>query len=299
MKRLNHLLVAALAVLIALPMVLPRAARADESTILSNPSSADDSARTKPSTSIVLAQSAAAAPTAAPAAEATSAATAMSPAKPPKVSPRALRFKNEMFAASAQTSPVLKITVWNTDTRVPVSLAGAPSIAGANASDFVVAENKCPVSPASLAAGDQCSVGITFTPTELGKRTAELSLAFAGEAKPVTIKLFGTAVSPRIKVTPRVLKFPSTTVGQSSSSVSVTITDPSPVAVKISGVGVSGPFVADSSGCSTIAAGATCTVGVIFRPVAEGKATGVLTIHSDARGGAHTIDLSATASKAP
>jgi len=249
---------------------------------------------------IVLAQSAAVGPTAAPAAEATSAATPMSPAHAPRVSPRSLRFGSGLFAASAQTSAVHNLTILNPYTGAPVSLASAPSVSGANPTDFVVAQNQCPVSPAApLAPGNKCSVGITFSPTGLGKRTAELSLAFAGGSAPVTVKLFGTGVSPRIGVSPRALKFANAAVGQSSSSQSVTVNNPSPVTVKILGVGVTGPFVADSSGCGTIASGATCAVGVVFRPVAEGKASGLLTVQVSARGGGYTVDLSGTASKAP
>lgn len=249
--------------------------------------------------SMVLAQSAATAPTAAPAAEATSAATSMSLAKAPRVSPRSLRFGGQLFATSAQTSAVRNVTILLPYTGAPVSLASAPSLSGANPTDFVVAQNQCPVNPAPpLAPGNKCSVGISFSPTGLGKRTAELSLAFAGSA-PVTVKLFGTGVSPRISVSPLAFKFANTTVGQSSTSALVTVSNPSPVAVKILGVGLTGPFVADSSGCTTIAAGATCAVGVVFRPVAEGKATGLLTVHVNARGRGYTVDLSGTASKAP
>ena len=92
--------------------------------------------------SIVLAQSAAVAPTGA--AEATSAATSMSPAKAPRVSPRSLRFGGELFAASAQTSAVRNITILNPYTGAPVSLASAPSLSGTNPTDFVVAQNQCP-----------------------------------------------------------------------------------------------------------------------------------------------------------
>lgn len=250
--------------------------------------------------SVVLAESAAAAPTAAPAAGATSAAAPMALAVGPRVSPRSLRFGREMFAANAQTSAVRNVRILNPYSGAPLSLASAPSLAGANPTDFAVAQNQCPVGPAQpLAPGKQCIVGITFTPTDLGKRSAELSLAFTGAPAPVTVKLVGTGVSPRVSIKPRALKFANTPVGQSSSSQSVTVSNTSPVAVKILGAGVTGPFVADSSACTTIAARATCTVGVVFRPEAAGRATGLLTVQDNARGGGYTVDLSGTASKAP
>lgn len=251
--------------------------------------------------SIVLAQSAgAAAVGAAPASEATTEAAPSLGKKAPKAWPRSIRFGREQVAASGQTSAVHNVTVLNPyAAAAPVALAGAPSLGGENPGDFAVAQNQCPVSPATLKPGDQCTVGITFTPTGSGKRSAELTLAFAGGAPPAVIKLYGKGIVPKIGVSPKKLKFADTTVGQSSSPQTLTIDNPSAVAVQISGVGVTGPFVADSSGCAMLAAGKNCTVSVIFKPVAEGKASGLLTLQADARGGEKGVSLYGVASKAP
>jgi hypothetical protein len=62
----------------------------------------------------------------------------------------------------------------------------------------------------------------------------------------------------------------------------------------MSSIGVTGPFT-ESNNCGTsLAAGASCTVGVQFAPTAAGAATGTLSVNSSAPGSPLTVALSGT-----
>ena len=88
--------------------------------------------------------------------------------------------------------------------------------------------------------------------------------------------------------------FGNENVGSTSSSQSVTVTNPGTTAVSMSSIGVTGPF-GESNNCGTsLAAGASCTVGVTFAPTAAGSATGTLSVNSSAPSSPLTVALSGT-----
>jgi hypothetical protein len=100
----------------------------------------------------------------------------------------------------------------------------------------------------------------------------------------------GTALT----ASPTSESFGNENVGSTSSSQSVTVTNPGTSAVSMSSIGVTGPF-GESNNCGTsLAAGASCTVGVTFAPTAAGAATGTLSVNSSAPGSPLTVALSGT-----
>ena len=100
----------------------------------------------------------------------------------------------------------------------------------------------------------------------------------------------GTALT----ASPSSESFGNENVGSTSSSQSVTVTNPGTSAVSMSSIGVTGPF-GESNNCGTsLAAGASCTVGVTFAPTAAGAATGTLSVNSSAPGSPLTVALSGT-----
>jgi hypothetical protein len=100
----------------------------------------------------------------------------------------------------------------------------------------------------------------------------------------------GTALT----ASPSSLSFGNENVGSTSSSQSVTVSNPGSSAVSMSSIGVTGPF-GESNNCGTsLAAGASCTVGVTFAPTASGAATGTLSVNSSAPGSPLTVALTGT-----
>src|SRR5437868_14140848 len=68
----------------------------------------------------------------------------------------------------------MTVTLTNTGTAALTINSFAPS------GDFAATrsgESACPTSPATLAAGGNCTINVTFTPTALGARTGTLSVA--------------------------------------------------------------------------------------------------------------------------
>jgi hypothetical protein len=102
----------------------------------------------------------------------------------------------------------------------------------------------------------------------------------------------GTSAS--LSATPTGLTFGSTTVGATSSGQSVTVHNAGTAAASVSSVTATGDFL-QTNGCgSSIAAGASCTVSVTFRPTASGGRTGTLTVVSTATNSPTTVSLSGT-----
>jgi parallel beta-helix repeat protein len=103
-----------------------------------------------------------------------------------------------------------------------------------------------------------------------------------------------TGGSSALTASPTSESFGNENAGSTSATQSVTVTNPGTSAVSMSSIGVTGPF-GESNNCGTsLAAGATCTVGVTFAPTAAGSATGSLSVNSSAAGSPLTVALSGT-----
>ncbi len=108
-------------------------------------------------------------------------------------------------------------------------------------------------------------------------RIAEFSLGAA-----LVAGLSGTAFAQGISVTPSTLTFISQTVGTTSASQDVTVKNTGTAAVTINSVTVtgknSGDFTASNACTTSLAGGASCTIGVTFHPSATGSRTASLSI---------------------
>ncbi|MFF2852277.1 choice-of-anchor D domain-containing protein [Streptomyces sp. NPDC058001] len=90
---------------------------------------------------------------------------------------------------------------------------------------------------------------------------------------------------------PGLLSFAAREVGGTSPAQTVTVTNGDTSAAPIGSVTVTGDY-AQSNTCGTsLAAGASCTVSVTFKPTATGTRTGTLTVASTAPGGPVTASL--------
>jgi len=191
--------------------------------------------------------------------------------------------------AVASTSAVKTVTVTN-KLSTALTLTGISISTG---SPFAIASNTCGI---SIAAGANCLVGVTFTPVALGAATGTLSIADSAINSPQTVTLTGTGTAP-VTLSAGSLSFSTTAIGSTSSTKSVTLTNHLSAALAFSGIGISGPFGIASNTCGTsIAAGASCAVGVTFTPTVTGAATGTLTFTDSAPGSPQTVSLSGNGS---
>lgn len=209
-------------------------------------------------------------------------------------SPSQLNFGNQPIHT---TSAAQLVTVSNP---TAAALAVGPlSLTGANAVEYAYL-SAC---PASLPAGQSCTIGVSFTPSLLGVRTANLAITTG--AGPFTVALTGTGTGPAYSVAPLALTFPNTLVGTSSAAQTVTVTNNQATPLTLTQRALGGLFpnqyaIAAGSTCSTanpLAAGGTCLINVSFRPVAVLGLGGVrpASLNLSAAGLATSVTLNGTA----
>src|SRR5207302_6892282 len=112
---------------------------------------------------------------------------------------------------------------------------------------------------------------------------------------PQSVPLSGTGAAPPTPITlsPSKLTFPSQTVNITSASQSFDLTNTGGQPVTISGIGISGDF-AQTNNCSSLAAGATCSVFVRFSPTKVGDATGAVSVAYNGAGSPQSVPLRGT-----
>ena len=176
---------------------------------------------------------------------------------------------------AAQTSAML--TLSNTGTAALI----IANVAVTDTADFGVT-SAC---GASVAAGASCLLTVVFHPQSAGTLGTQLSVGdnSSGTSVQQTVMLSGTALPPPVPlaaVSPTQLAFPSTNVGATSVAQVVTLSNPGTAALTINGLALSDSTdYGLSSGCGTsLAAGGTCTVSVVFHPQSTGALPATLTL---------------------
>jgi hypothetical protein len=147
-----------------------------------------------------------------------------------------------------------------------------------------------------------CTFSITFTPTATGTRTGAITFTDNATGSPQTVTLTGTGTSAAatVTVTPGSLTFGSQTVSTTSAGQTVTVKNTGTASVNISALGITGNFAIATGGsgaCSSetsLAGGASCTIGVTFTPTEAGTATGTLSVTDNATGSPQMVALSGT-----
>jgi Abnormal spindle-like microcephaly-assoc'd, ASPM-SPD-2-Hydin len=190
------------------------------------------------------------------------------------IAPASLAFPDQRVGTA---SAAQQVTISNTGA-LPVAVRSV-TIAGANAGDFP----RTSTCGATLAVGASCTIDVTFRPAATGARSA--ALAVDTDAAQTTVALAGIGVAPVAVIAPASLAFGNQQVGTSSAAKQVTVTNTGTAPLGITGVSVGGANAADfmlTNGCgASLAVGASCAVGVVFRPGAPGGRAGSLEIASD------------------
>ncbi len=216
------------------------------------------------------------------------------------LAPTSLDFGNQLLAT---TSAPMTVTLTNTGAAALTINSFAPS------GDFAATStgaSACPTSPATLAAGANCTINVTFTPTASGARTGTLSLADNAGGSPQIMTLSGNGTAPGVGLAPTSLGFGNQPLATTSTPMTVTLTNTGTAALTINSFAASGDFAATSTGASacptspaTLAAGANCTINVTFTPTASGARTGSLSVTDNAGGSPQIMTLSGNGTAAP
>ena len=184
-----------------------------------------------------------------------------------------------------QTSAAQTLTLSNSGT-------AALTISGITASGDYAVTNTC---SGSLAAEANCSISVTFKPTQTGARTGTLTITDNATNSPQTVQLSGTGIAPAAALSPTTLPdFGSVLVGQTSAAQTLTLTNSGTATLTISGITASGDYAATNTCNGSLAAGTNCSISVTFTPTQTGARTGTLTIADDAAGSPQTVALSGT-----
>lgn len=112
--------------------------------------------------------------------------------------------------------------------------------------------------------------------------------------------------APAASLSPASLSFGGTTVGQSSAALSATLSNTGNAALTLGSIGLGGAapgdFALSGGSCvagASIAASASCSLQLTFKPTATGARAATLTINHNASGGASTLSLSGTGNAVP
>ncbi len=197
------------------------------------------------------------------------------------VTPASLSFSSQVIGTSSKAS---NVTVQNSGT-------GPLQVSNVAVTGPFTQTNTC---GASNAPGTSCSIAVVFSPTASG--TASGVLTITDNAGTQTVTLTGNGSAP-VNLSVTGLSFGTVTVGTTSAAKTVTVTNHQSTSLSFTNVSVSAPFGLASNTCGTsLAAGASCSVGVTFTPASAGAATGTLTFTDSAVGSPQTVSLSGTGS---
>ena len=198
---------------------------------------------------------------------------------PVTLSPATLSFANTRVGAVSASKDVTLTNKQN----ITLNFTSVTTTA-----DFTIVSNTC---GSAIGAGASCVVTLGFAPLATGSRTGTLTFTNSASNSPQVVPLSGTGTAP-ITQSKTALTFSARSIGTTSSAQNVNITNQLSTPVTLS-VGVTGTFAVASNGCgTTLAGGATCTIGVTFTPTAVGAAAGILTVTHSAFGTPALVSLS-------
>ncbi len=190
---------------------------------------------------------------------------------------------------TSATGTAFAINVGNASLTFP---ANAVTLAGGNASEFAVTSDSC--SGTTVVAGAYCSVGVSFTPTVPGGVNATLTFTDNAVNASQPRILYGQAFSAgSASLSPSSLTFPSQTVGTTSNSQPVTLSNSGlgPLGITSISITTNGSLFSESNNCpASLVPGGSCIINVTFTPTYVGTASGQLAVVSD--GPTTTIPLS-------
>lgn len=189
-------------------------------------------------------------------------------------SPVSLNFGGETLK-TASAPLTVKLTNYGTAALTSVAV----SLTGADPGDFSQTNN-CGT---SVTAGANCTISVIFTPAADGLRTATLSVSDSATGSPQTVPLSGKGSGGTLSftVSPASLAFGSVNLLSSSAGQTVNISNKGSASLRlfISYSGANpGDFPATNNCPVNLAAGASCSLTVTFKPEATGARTASLNV---------------------
>jgi hypothetical protein len=203
------------------------------------------------------------------------------------LSPPSLSFDAQLIrgASGAQAETV-------TNTGPSAVVISSVALTGTNAADFRQS-NTC---GSSLAAGANCTINVTFTPSQLGPRSASITITDNTVGSPHSVALSGVGLTSGSNATlsSTSLTFGSQVVNTTSPPQSITLSNYGTAALNIAGITVSATFGETDNCVPSVASAASCIVNVTFAPSASGIVSGTLSVSDNAPNSPQTVSLTGT-----
>ena len=201
-----------------------------------------------------------------------------------------------------QTSGPQTVTVSSTGNEALTISSIAISPSGGPFSEI----DSCMTNPV-LAPGTSCQIFVSYAPSINGVTQSALVISDTAAGSPQSVSLTGTAVAPpppapQVTLMPGTLTFPGTTTqGESSAAQAITITNSGNAtltftsAPALSGVNTADFSISSNTCGGSLAANASCSVGVIFSPLAAGVRTTNLVLADNAAGSPQSVTINGNA----
>src|SRR5207302_1594098 len=127
---------------------------------------------------------------------------------------------------------------------------------------------------------------VTFSPTQIGPRTASVTITDNAAGSRQQIGLSGMSVNsgPDATLSGASIAFATELVGATSAAQSVTLSNYGTAPLGITRIATSGDFSQTNTCSSSLAVLASCTISVTFKPTLQGSRAGTLSITDNARG---------------
>jgi hypothetical protein len=200
------------------------------------------------------------------------------------LTPTALTFGNTVVGT---TSTAKSVTLTNTGSAT-LNIASI-----ATSGDFAQATSPKPCG-STLAAGKNCVIKVTFSPSQLGTRTGNITITDDASNSPQKVPLSGKGVPPAA-LTPGSATWTARTVGTTSLAKTFYLKNYQTVALNNIVISITGDFGVSATTCATsLAAKTNCTISVVFLPKAVGTRTGKLSVADNASNSPQASSLTGT-----
>ena len=215
-------------------------------------------------------------------------------ATPLTLSPTSLAFGSVAVGA---TSPPKTITVTNNE-------ATTLSFTFASSGNYAATGSGTVPCGATLGAGKNCTMAVTFTPTANGSINGAVTITDNNIVRQQEVSLSGTGTggpAAPLKFSPTSLTFATQAFNSASPAQTVTITNSSASSVTISTIAASGNFAAAGSGTTpckggtVLASNGACTMNVTFTPTYLGTIKGAITVSDNATVNQQVLNVSGSA----
>lgn len=144
----------------------------------------------------------------------------------------------------------------------------------------------------TLDAKKECSIWITFTPTETGSSPATLAVTSDDPSSPARVFLYGKGITgPDVDISPSLYDFGNVAVGQTSEQQDFIIMNTGEGDLTLSSISVNSDFEQSNECPQILVEEQTCAVETTFVPKTAGNFFGTLSVVDDAEGNPHHAGL--------